>query len=111
MEEGLSQGLRVGVYVDFGSLGGWSLTFSFILFWGFFFQGIVSSLRRSKGNGFGFATEHRVKNYVCDTCMRISQKAELLLGNPDTVKETIRVIEEHYCSILQPGLKTKVSAN
>jgi saposin len=69
--------------------------------------GIVSSLRRSKGNGFGFATEHRVKNYVCDTCMRISQKAELLLGNPDTVKETIRVIEEHFCSTLQPGLKTK----
>ncbi len=38
MEEGLGQGLRVGVYVDFGSLGRMITDFSFHFVLGLFFS-------------------------------------------------------------------------
>ncbi|CAK9214009.1 unnamed protein product [Sphagnum troendelagicum] len=68
--------------------------------------GIVSTLGRSAGKELGFVAKD-VKNYVCDTCMQLSQKAQLVLANPDTVQEVISLVEDHMCRPLQPGLQTK----
>ncbi|KAG0585455.1 hypothetical protein M758_2G012100 [Ceratodon purpureus] len=44
---------------------------------------------------------------LCDTCLQLSQEAQMVLANPDTPKEVINVADQLVCSPLQPGLKKK----
>lgn len=46
---------------------------------------------------------------LCDTCLQLSQEAQMVLANPDTPKQVIRVADQ-LCNPLQPGLKKKVSS-
>jgi saposin len=44
---------------------------------------------------------------LCDTCLQLSQEAQMVLADPETPKHVIHVADQLVCDPLQPGLKVK----
>lgn len=45
---------------------------------------------------------------LCDTCLQLSQEAQMVLADPETPRQVIHVADQLVCDPLQPGLKVKV---
>jgi hypothetical protein len=74
-----------------------------ILFW-LVCEGTVARLAK-----FTRKEARLAKINLCDTCLQLSQEAQMVLADPDTPKQVISVADQLVCSPLQPGLKKKVS--
>lgn len=45
---------------------------------------------------------------MCETCLELSQEAQMVLANPDTSKQIINFADRVVCNTLQPELQKKV---
>lgn len=70
--------------------------------------GRVARLSKWTGKEVGHAAKFS-KNYMCDTCLQLSQEAQVLLSDPDTLRQVETFADQFVCSPLQPGLQVKVS--
>lgn len=70
--------------------------------------GTVARLSKWTGKEVGHAAKYS-KNRLCDTCLQLSQKAQLLLSDPETVRQVETIADQFVCSPLQPGLQVKVN--
>jgi saposin len=68
--------------------------------------GTVARLSKWTGKEVGHAAKYS-KNYVCDTCLQLSQEAQLLLSDPETLRQVETIADQFVCSPLQPGLQVK----
>lgn len=70
--------------------------------------GTVARLSKWTGKEVGHAAKYS-KNYMCDTCLQLSQEAQLLLSDPETLRQVETIADQFVCSPLQPGLQVKVT--
>jgi saposin len=88
------------------------------LLWGATVVALVCMLSVAEGSHVNLGTVARLAKFtrkearlakinLCDTCLQLSQEAQMVLADPDTPKQVISVADQLVCSPLQPGLKKK----